>query len=73
MTALYHNTPVRVIRIETHRAYIVWHGKVRRVNKSALEGTGEREQATDRNRDSGAIPCPLLPVPLTEVPHATHD
>lgn len=37
MTALYHGTLVRVIRVEAHRAYIVWRGKLKRVNKQELE------------------------------------
>jgi hypothetical protein len=37
MTALYRGETVRVIRIEAHRAYIVWHGKIKRVTKTDLE------------------------------------
>lgn len=44
MIAKYHGILVRVIRIETHRAYIVWRGKLKRINKQELEDT------TDANR-----------------------
>jgi hypothetical protein len=37
MTAIYHGVPVRVIRVEAHRAYIVWHGKIKRVTKTELQ------------------------------------
>jgi hypothetical protein len=37
MKALYRGETVRVVRIETHRAYIVWHGMIKRVNASELE------------------------------------
>jgi hypothetical protein len=37
MTARYKGILVRVVRIETHRAYIVWRGMVKRVNKTDLE------------------------------------
>lgn len=36
MTARYKGAIVKVVRIEAHRAYIVWRGMVRRVNKSDL-------------------------------------
>lgn len=38
MTAIYHGETVRVIRIESRRAYIVWRGKLKRINKQELEG-----------------------------------
>jgi hypothetical protein len=37
MTARYKGMLVRVVRIETHRAYIVWQGMVKRVNKADLD------------------------------------
>jgi len=37
MTALYRGEAVRLIRITGHRAYIVWHGMIKRVNASELE------------------------------------
>ena len=37
MIALYRGEKVRVVRIETHRAYVVWQGKLKRVNKHELE------------------------------------
>ena len=39
MTALYRGETVRVVRVETHRAYVVWRGKIKRVNKSDLVTT----------------------------------
>lgn len=37
MTARYKGILVRVVRIEAHRAYIVWQGMIKRVNKADLE------------------------------------
>jgi hypothetical protein len=37
MTAIYRGETVRVVRIEAYRAYIVWHGMIKRVNKRDLE------------------------------------
>lgn len=37
MTARYKGILVRVVRVETTRAYIVWRGMVKRVNKADLE------------------------------------
>jgi hypothetical protein len=37
MTARYRGILVRVVRVETYRAYIVWRGMVKRVNKADLE------------------------------------
>lgn len=36
MTARYKGAIVRVIRLEAHRAYIVYQGMVKRVNKADL-------------------------------------
>lgn len=36
MTARYKGILVRVVRIEAHRAYIIWRGMVKRVNPSDL-------------------------------------
>jgi len=37
MTARYKGILVRVVRIEAHRAYIVWQGMIKRVNKTDLD------------------------------------
>lgn len=37
MTARYKGAIVKVVRVEAHRAYIVWRGMVRRVNKAEIE------------------------------------
>lgn len=37
MTARYKGVLVRVVRIEAHRAYIVWNKAIKRVNKLDLE------------------------------------
>jgi len=37
MTARYKGQIVRVVRIESHRAYIVWQGMIKRVNKTDLD------------------------------------
>lgn len=37
MTAKYRGILVRVVRVETYRAYIVWRGMGKRVNKADLE------------------------------------
>lgn len=37
MTARYKGILVRVVRIEAHRAYIVWRGMLKRVNPADLE------------------------------------
>jgi hypothetical protein len=39
MIATYRGETVRVVRIEAHRAYIVFEGKLKRVNKRDLELT----------------------------------
>lgn len=35
-TAIYRGETVRVVRIEAYRAYVVWRGMLRRVNKAEL-------------------------------------
>jgi hypothetical protein len=37
MKAIYRNELVTIVRIEAYRAYIVWRGMVKRVNKRDLE------------------------------------
>lgn len=37
MNAIYRGETVRVVRIEAYRAYVVWRGMVKRVNKTELE------------------------------------
>jgi len=37
MTAIYRGETVKIVRIEAYRAYIVWRGCIRRVNKRDLE------------------------------------
>lgn len=37
MTATYRGVLVHVVRVEAYRAYIVWRGMVKRVNKAELE------------------------------------
>ena len=39
MTAIYRGETVKIVRVEAHRAYVVWHGKLKRVNKRELEVT----------------------------------
>ena len=36
MTAVYRGDVVKIVRIESHRAYVVWRGKLKRVNKAEL-------------------------------------
>lgn len=37
MKAMYRGETVRVVRLEAYRAYIVWGGMIKRVNKCDLE------------------------------------
>lgn len=38
MNAVYRGDVVRVVRLEAVRAYVVWRGMLKRVNRAELEG-----------------------------------
>jgi len=51
MKAIYRNELVTIVRIEAYRAYIVWRGMVKRVNKRDLDMT-EPPMPEQMNADS---------------------